>query len=362
MSRDRRLRFLSTGSLLSLILMSCSPFGALVVPREITTVAGNGTQGFSGDSGQATLAMLNNPSGIAVDAPGNLYIADSGNNRIRKVSTTGVITTVAGTGVGGFSGDTGPATSAQLNGPSAVAIDTTGNLYIADGNNFRVRKVSTSGTITTVAGNGTAGFLGDNGSATSAEFNWLRGEAALAVDSTGNIYFADQNNSRIRKVDTTGVITTFVGGGTTTNILGQGQPAVPATSVTFQPSCVAVDTAGNVYTALNDILIQITPGGSLRDIGGITGRGSIQGIAVDGNGNIYTEQYCVIYKGSTQIEGGTGNTTAGFSGDNGPATSAEIQSTYSQDVLTADSSGTVYIADQANNRIRKIFSNSTYAP
>jgi sugar lactone lactonase YvrE len=332
------------------------------VPREITTIAGNGTAGFSGDGGQAALAVLSGPTGIAVDASGNLYIADFGNDRIRKMSTAGVITTVAGNGTYAFSGDGGPATSAALWAPSAVAVDAAGNLYIADGLNYRVRKVSTSGTITTVAGNGTAGFLGDNGPATSAEFNWNAGGAALAVDSTGNIYIVDQNNKRIRKVDTTGVITTFVGGGTTTNILGQGQPAAPATSVTFQPSCVAVDTAGNVYTALNDILIQVTPGGSLRDVGGISGRGSIQGIAVDGNGNIYTEQYCVIYKGSTQIEGGTGNTTAGFSGDNGPATSAEIQSTYSQDVLTADSSGTVYIADQTNNRIRKIFSTSTYAP
>ena len=152
----------------------------------ITTVAGNGTAGFSGDNGPATSAQLNHPLGVAVDSAGNLYIADYWNNRIRKVSN-GVITTVAGNGNAGFSGDNGPATSAQLNYPTGVAVDSAGNLYIADSHNNRIRKVS-NGMITTVAGNGTSGFSGDNGPATSAQ---LYAPEGVAVDAAGNLYIAD---------------------------------------------------------------------------------------------------------------------------------------------------------------------------
>jgi sugar lactone lactonase YvrE len=152
----------------------------------LTLVAGNGTTGFSGDNGPATSAQLNSPAGLAVDVAGNLYIADYLNNRIRKVSN-GVITTVAGNGTASFSGDNGPATSAGLKYPFGVAVDPAGNLYLADTGNFRIREVS-NGVITTVAGNWTGGFSGDNGSATSAE---LYGPAGVAVDSVGNLYIAD---------------------------------------------------------------------------------------------------------------------------------------------------------------------------
>jgi sugar lactone lactonase YvrE len=155
----------------------------------LTLVAGNGTTGFSGDNGPATSAQLNFPAGVAVDSAGNLYIADSYNNRVRKVSN-GVITTVAGNGTFGFSGDNGPATSAQFGFPYGLAVDSAGNLYIADSGN-RIRKVS-NGVITTVAGNGTTGFSGDNGPATSAQLSGPRG---VSVDSAGNLYIADANNN-----------------------------------------------------------------------------------------------------------------------------------------------------------------------
>jgi uncharacterized protein (TIGR03437 family) len=170
----------------------------------ITTVAGNGTYGFSGDNGPATSARLYSPSGVAVDSAGNLYIADADNNRIRKVSD-GVITTVAGNGTEGFSGDNGPATSAQLYNPYGVAVDSAGNLYIADYGNNRVRKVS-NGVITTVAGNGTQGFSGDDGPATSAQ---LDGPFGVAVDRAGNLYIADYFNSRIRILTPTGSSCTY---------------------------------------------------------------------------------------------------------------------------------------------------------
>ncbi len=158
----------------------------------ITTVAGNGTPGFSGDNGPATNAQLQNPFGVAVDSAGNLYIADTNNHRVRKVAN-GVITTVAGGGVSGL-GDNGPATSAQLSAPGGIAVDIAGNLLITDLYNNLVRKV-TGGVITTVAGNGTQGFSGDNGPATKGQLN---GPLGVAVDASGNIYVADEGNNRIR--------------------------------------------------------------------------------------------------------------------------------------------------------------------
>ena len=155
-----------------------------------------GAGGYSGDNGLATSAELGSPFGLAVDKIGNLYIADESNNRIRKVSTNGIITTVVGTGVAGYGGDNGLAINAELNGPFGVAIDTFGNLYISDVNNNRIRKV-TNDTITTIAGTGVAGFSGDGGDATAAELN---GPSYLCIDSTGNIYIPDFNNNRIRKI------------------------------------------------------------------------------------------------------------------------------------------------------------------
>ena len=180
----------------------------------ISTIAGNGTGGYSGDGGAANAAMLNNPIGVYEDLHGNIYIADEGNNRIRKVnSTTGIISTVAGNGVSGYTGDYGMATAATLNAPYGVAVDGIGNIYIADHGNNVIRKVNTSGIITTVVGTGVTGFSGDGGPATSAQ---ITTPSAVTVDAYGNIYIADYGNSCVRKVDIgTGIISTIAGGGST---------------------------------------------------------------------------------------------------------------------------------------------------
>jgi uncharacterized protein (TIGR03437 family) len=273
----------------------------------VTTVAGDGTPGFSGDDGSATNALLNGPLGVAVDYAGNVYIADSGNNRVRKVSN-GVITTVAGNGTAGFSGDNGSATNSQLNNPWGVAVDSAGNLYIADYGNNRVREIS-SGIITTVAGNGTADFSGDNGPATSAQLS----SAGVAIDFAHNLYVADYRNNRVRKVSM-GVITTIAGGGSS---LGDNGSATHAQL--NSPAGVAVDSAANVYIA---------------DSGNLSGNQRIRKVS---SGVI------------TTIAGGGSSFPA-----NGPATSVDFDSYPSRGSLhgvAVDSVGHVYIADGGYNRI-----------
>jgi uncharacterized protein (TIGR03437 family) len=259
----------------------------------LTLVAGNGTPGFSGDNGPATSAQLANPGGIAVDSAGNLYIADVYNYRIRKVSN-GVITTIAGNGTPGFSGDNGPATSAQLDFPYGVAVDSAGSLYIGDSGNNCVRKVS-NGVITTIAGNGTRGFSGDNGPAISAQLN---GPSGVAVDSAGNLYIADGVNSRIRKVSN-GVISTVAGNGT----YGLGGDHGPAASAQlWLPTGVVVDSAGNLYIAdtgnncirkVSNGVISTVAGNGTPGFNGDNGPATSaqlavpQGVAVNGAGNVY---------------------------------------------------------------------------
>jgi sugar lactone lactonase YvrE len=209
----------------------------------ITTIAGTGGYGGSGDGGPATSAQLWDPRGVAVDSDGNIYIADPGNYRIRKVDSSGNITTFAGNGTPGYSGDGESATSAQLNNPNGIAVDSLGNIYIADQYNYRIRKVDSDGKITTIAGNGTPGYSGDGGPATSAQ---LYNPSGVAVDSDGNIYIADNNNYRVRKVDSSGKITTFAGTGTA-GYSGDGGPATLAQL--NWPYGVAVDSVGNIYIA-----------------------------------------------------------------------------------------------------------------
>ncbi|OYV85702.1 MAG: hypothetical protein B7Z73_13060, partial [Planctomycetia bacterium 21-64-5] len=212
----------------------------------VTTVAGNGTADFSGDGGPATAAELNDPEGVAVDSSGDLFIADRGNNRIREVDhSTGIITTVAGNGTSGFSGDGGPATAAEIQPPQGVAVDSLGDLFIADNNNERIREVDhATGVITTVAGNGTFGFSGDGGAATAAEF---RGPTSVAVNSSGDIFIADLLNDRIREVDlATGVITTATGNGTRA-FSGDGGPATAAE--VDSPQYLATDSSGDLFIA-----------------------------------------------------------------------------------------------------------------
>jgi trimeric autotransporter adhesin len=209
-------------------------------------VAGDGTVVYKGDGGLATSAGLLNPYGVTVDASGNIYIADTGNNRIRLVtSSTGIVTTVAGDGSYGYKGDRGPATSAGLYYPYGVTVDASGNIYIADTGNNRIRMVTKStGIVTTVAGDGSYGYKGDGGPATSASLYNFYG---VTVDASGNIYIADTSNYRIRLVTkSTGIITTVAGDGT----YGNERDGGPATSAGLRnPRGVSVDASGNIYIA-----------------------------------------------------------------------------------------------------------------
>ena len=298
----------------------CEPYEHRVrkVSRDgtITTVAGTGSQYFGGgDGGPATSATLNVPSGVALDAAGNLYIADTYHNRIRKVDLNGIITTVAGNGAQSYSGDGGPATSARLNLPADVAVDAAGNLYIADQFNNRIRKVDTNGIITTIAGTGHESFAGDGGPATSAYLDNPRG---IAVDAAGNVYFAELWNYRVRKVDTNGIITTLAGsgphGGTQapSNCVGDGGLATKAGL--GEVDGVAVDAAGNVY--INDIWCN-----RVR--------------RVDTNGTI-----------TTVIGDGFGNNT----GENIPATQTSVGTSG----IALDGTGNIYLVDGKIDRIRKV--------
>ena len=284
----------------------------------ITTVAGNGTNSFSGDGGPATSASMQIISGVAVNRAGDLYIAGTFSHRIRKVSPDGIINTVAGNGQFRFAGDSGPATSASLNLRCCgvgVTVDAAGNLYIADGDNFRVRRVSPSGIITTVAGNGIRGFSGDGGPATSALLNRPHG---VALDAVGNRYIADDSNRRIRKVSPDGIITTVAGNGTSSFSIRDGELAT--TAQIALPSAVAVDAAGNLYIAANNNRIRkVSPDGIITTIAG-------------GNGCEPLLEDC-------------------FLGDGGPAISASLNSPKG---VAVDSAGNLYISDTWNNRIRKV--------
>jgi sugar lactone lactonase YvrE len=276
----------------------------------ITTVAGNGTAAYSGDGGAATNAELCYAEGVAVNAFGCLFIADSGNNRIRKVDTNGVITTVAGNGAWGYSGDGGAATNARLDTPYGVEVDASGNLFIADYANSRVRKVGTNGIITTVAGNGTNGYSGDGGAATNAELHY---PYAVAVDASGNLFIADYFNDRIRRVGTNGIITTVAGNGTA-GYSGDGGAATNA-ELNY-PSGVALDASSNLFIADSD--------------NNVVRRVSTNGI----------------------ITTVAGNGTYGFySGDGGPATNASL---WVPSGVALDAFGNLFIADAGNNCIRKV--------
>jgi uncharacterized protein (TIGR03437 family) len=360
----------------------------------LTRVAGNENYGFSGDNGPATDAQLYNPSGLALDAAGNLYIADTGNHRVRKVSN-GIITTVAGNGVMGAAGDGGSATGAQLSYPSALAVDAAGrlyitgspgavrkvaggvissvpgvqgffrgiaadsanNLYLVDAVTPRVLRVS-NGVASTLAGNGTYGFSGDNGPAASAEFGGDPddgGPSGIAVDSAGNVFVCDPVNSRVREISN-GIITTVAGGS--------------AGNQLDLPSWIALDAAGNLYVtdpSAGDRLRKISKGAVTTIAGngyysfsGDNGPAANaqfyqpEGIAIDSAGRIYVadtqnNRIRMIANGVVTTVAGTG--AQGFSGDGGPATSAQLATPVA---VALDPAGNLYIADVNNYRIRKV--------
>jgi sugar lactone lactonase YvrE len=285
-----------------------------------TLIAGSLGSGYSGDGGPAVDAQLTGPRGLAVDAAGNLFIADSGNHAVRKIAVDGTITTVAGNGNRGFSGDGGSAKRARLNTPTAVAIDSKGNLYIADTLNHRIRKVNSAGTIVTVAGSGAIsavghstggfGFSGDGGLAVDAQLSIPEG---VAVDSRGNLYIADTGNDRIRKVDAGGIIRTIAGTGKNL-YAGNGGRAVRANL--YAPVGIAVESDGSVYFSerYQNTIRVITPRGL---IGLVAGRAGARGDA----------------------------------GDGGPAAWAKLNDPQG---IAFDIVGALYVADTGNRRVRVV--------
>ena len=335
----------------------------------VITVAGNGSNNCGGDEGAATSAELFDPNGLTIDGLGNIYIADTWNNRVRKINiVTGIITTMAGNGSSVYAGDGGLATLAGLPQPSGIAVDTAGNIYIADSYNNRIRKVNAStGIITTVVGNGSAGYSGDGAAAVSAELN---NPSGVAVDAAGNIYIADANNYRIRKVNvSTGIITTVAGNGLRSNI-GDGGLATLAELIDI--GGVAVDAAGNIYVSSGTTIRKVSA--STGIINTVAGNGNYgysgdggtaidavltipSGIAITALGNIYIadagsntiRKVCVNSSSIITTVAGIGS--AGFSGDNSSATSAKLAEPLG---VAIDASGNIYIADARNNRIRKV--------
>jgi uncharacterized protein (TIGR03437 family) len=298
-------------SVLALSMLAFPPIGH-AQGGIITTIAGStkGTFGFSGDGGPATSALLSfSPGGVGVDSTGRVYIADQQNNRIRRIDTTGVITTVAGNGSGTFAGDGGPATSAGFSHPPRVVADSAGNFYFGI-NGGRIQKVDSKGVITTFVGTGGFVYSGDGGPATSAGISQVA--AGVAVDGQGNFYFVDQAFYRVRKVNAAGIISTIAGNGTK----GYSGDGGPATSAQFDVVVgVAADNAGNVYIA-------DTNNGRIRKI--------------DTSGIITTV---------------AGNGTVGYSGNGGPATSAALSGPVA---VAVDGAGNLYICDTGNSSIRKV--------
>ncbi len=273
--------------------------------------AATGTGGYTGDNGYAVSAELNSSTGVTFDGAGNVYIADRGNNAVRKINTLGIITTIAGSSTAGYTGDNGPAIDATLNAPYSVAVDGSGNVFIADGGNNVIRKINTAGTIITYAGNGTAGYSGDGFAASTAQLTRPEG---ISLDNSGNLYIADAGNHAIREVSSSGVVIYTVAGTGSSGYSGDGGPAYLAQLNT--PAAVATDIYGNLYIAdrNNNAIRKIT----------------------NSTGNISTI---------------AGNGAVGFVGDNGPAAAAQLHSPAGVSIYGF---GNIYISDQGNNVIRKI--------
>ena len=335
----------------------------------ITTIGGNGIAGYSGDGGMATSASINTPQGIVFDTSGNLIFSDYANHRIRKINTAGIITTIAGTGTWAYTGDGGPATAATLSRPTGLAIDNIGNLFIVDPDNNCIRKIDPSGIISTVAGNGIAGFSGDDGPATAAQLNFPYG---VVLDNMGSIIIAEKTNNRLRKVDSLGIITTIAGTG---SVLFGGDGG-PATAASFNPFGVGIDYAMNLYVIGNSRIRKINSSGIINTIAG-TGALGYSGdggpataaqlnnpfsIVVDSFGDIYFPDQAnnriraINPSGVIKTIAGTG--VLGYSGDGGPATAAKMNSPFG---IMIDKFGSIYISDQNNNRIRKITCSIPYS-
>jgi len=351
----------------SLLLALLAP--AALDAQTIVTIAGNGTNANTGDNGPATSATISQAGGIAIDRRGSLYVALPNAHIVRKVDTSGIITTFAGNGIAGASGDNGPATTATINFPACVAADLHGNIYIADCYANNIRKVDTNGIITTIAGTGLSPYNGDGIPATAANIFYPIG---VHVDSIGEILIGERDNFRVRKVDTFGIIHTIAG----TGIAGYTGDGFPATDVKIVPNMVTMDRHGNVYIgeAYNHSTRKINTSGIISTIAGGLGAGfSGDGgpataamqygpnqLEVDARGNIYIEEITsnrvrkIDTGGIRTTVAGTGPVGTGsgsYGGDGGPATAANLNSPWG---LALDAHGNIYISDWMNYRIRKV--------
>ncbi|KAL0484949.1 E3 ubiquitin-protein ligase [Acrasis kona] len=331
----------------------------------ITTVAGfTSSEGYSGDNGPATNAQLNGPRGIHVAPNGEVYIADGSNHRVRKISANGVITTVAGTGVQGFSGDNGLATSAQLDTPYNLNTSPTGELIIVDRNNHRIRSVSSAGVITTIVGSGIQGFSGDNSLATNASLNFPR---FIAYTSSGDMIITDTENHRIRRVFTNGTIVTIAG----TGVAGfSGDNGLATLAQLNTPRVIRVNSAGEfIFTdSLNNRIRRISTDGIITTIAGsgaanFSGDGGSplnaqfnnpRGLTLTSSGSIIVSDRSnhrirLIENNVVNTIAGVG--TPGFSGDNGDARQAQLNFPWGVAVAP---NGNIFIADRQNNRVRML--------
>ena len=313
---------------------------------NVTTLAGNGTPGLA--NGTGTAASFNNPQGTAVDAAGNVYVSDSFNHLIRKVTPAGVTTTFAGSGTLGFSG--GTTATAQFYSPQGLAFDGSGNLYVADQGNNAVYKITSTGTVSILAGTGLGGYV--NGAGTTARFNAPQG---IATDATGNIYVADRNNNMIRKITSAGVVSTLAGTGAPALTDGDG----PTVATFNRPVGVATDATGNIYVTDqgNVALRKVTPTGVVSTlIGNTTTKtllNTLAGIAIDTQGNMYiTDQTGRILFINTQnilyTLAGKANTTGFLDGSKTTALFSNPTS------IAVDASKNIYVTDYNNNRVRKL--------
>ena len=349
---------------------------ALASGQTITNFAGNGVIGYQGDNGPATQAELDTVVGLAADAAGNIYLSDWGNHVVRKVDTSGVITTIAGVGAEGFSGDTGLATRAKLKDPTGVCVGPSGDVYVNDAGNKRVRKIAAStGIITTVAGSGSATSSGDGGPATSAG---LTLPVRCAVDQSGNLFIVDQGAQVIRKVNTLGVISTFAGINNTAGFSGDNGPATQAAM--NHPTAISLDTSGNVYVTdqSNQRIRKIDTNGIITTVAG-NGVAAFAGdlgdaksaslnspgeIAIDSLGNLFiadTSNQAIREVTSAGIISTVAGIPEhiGIGGDNGPPTAAQFNNPLA---LTRDPLGSLYVGDTGNHRVRKIVSLASGPP
>jgi hypothetical protein len=362
---------LSCHSLITSFFFSLALLPQVINAQNISTIAGTGTAGYNGDGIAATAAQFNGVQGLAFDGAGNLYVADISNNRIRKITiSTGLISTIAGTGTGGYNGDGILATAAQINIPSALAFDNNGDLYFTDRSNSRIRKITTStGIISTVAGTGTGGYNGDGILATAAQLN---NPNEVSFDASGNLYIADWLNNRVRKVDnSTGIISTIAGTGTA----GYNGDGIAATAAQINGPCgIIFDNAGDIYIAeyggarvrkinIGTGLISTIAGTGTFGYNGdgiaattaqLAGCAYIQFDAAEnmfiGEGSNQRVREIIKSTGIINTIAGTG--TAGYNGDGIAATTAQLNFPFY--ILFDKVKCNMYIADYYNNRIRQI--------